>query len=387
MATLLKETSPRINAQWLATATALCETGRRTLSVPCCQLWLWMLPGMCVLNGLFWLWSLGMLVQDEGQPFGAVAGGGISLAHAFFTAACAGDALFMLSSGLALPLIHLPQGSPLKGLPDVALLLLVLHKLRITRPVSIVNAADPQCIGCSRLSRVLATVRAHGAIRTLPCLPPIEEEAAGKSVLVVLDLDAVGLGQPPPSSLRVEEQSDGLRHCVCWSADRGFAGVCGTEWEALVRHTIVGQPRRSDFMVEAVLCRILELALHQRPQQADSNLIVQTDDSWRLNWEPPSMAGTPTMMVAGGRWEVDPSLLAPEEDHGAALRAKKKWSMANGEKSARWCSRRRLPVKQPSSPPDQDPQPSVQDSQHLEGPGATASVGQVANWCCVQDGI
>ena len=85
-------------------------------------------------------------------------------------------------------------------------------------------------------------------------------------------------------------------------------------WAQLVRHTIVGQPRQSEYMVEAVLCRILMLALKGCPIQARDQILHVTDAGWRLAWESDSLIERPPTLVPGGRWEVDTRLLAPEEE-------------------------------------------------------------------------
>jgi hypothetical protein len=170
LATLLKEVSPRINAQWLATAVALCEG---EYASPCRTLYFWMLPAVLGCHLLLFVWGLATLTPN-GMPYGwrcsddhvfgqrcptdnsTLYGAGDDsherYVQAFFSAASAYiiavvcDVTFLFLASLALPLIRLPlRDSPLRQLPDAGLLVLVLLKLRITQYVAATTAHPPTC--------------------------------------------------------------------------------------------------------------------------------------------------------------------------------------------------------------------------------------------------
>jgi hypothetical protein len=165
-------------------------------------------------------------------------------------------------------------------------------------------------------------------------LPPADE---WRDPLIIIDLDSPRHGgttplldEPPPPDLDSSLHPDGLANCVCWSVQNGFAGVHETPWAPLVRHTIVGQPRQSEYMVEAVLCRVLMLALTAPPTQAEPSIVATSRRGWRLKWEPEAAAERPPTMTAGGRWEVDTKLLSPPEALGDESLVDR---FANGDKS------------------------------------------------------
>ena len=73
--------------------------------------------------------------------------------------------------------------------------------------------------------------------------------------VIAVDIDAAGATPPPPGLL-----PEHMQFCVSWSQTKGFDALNGSAaaalWAPLVAHTIVGQPRASDLMLEGVLCQV-----------------------------------------------------------------------------------------------------------------------------------
>jgi len=348
LAHLFKQHSPRLNAQWLATASALCEKSS-PVAVFIRFGPILLLPLLC--DSLLYLWMLYMVHDaSSGFHFGDFFGGvsdqgppppeGLrrqrgSTTPEFIMAlkhmAAVLDTIFVLGMALSLPLVQRPLRSRVRRVPDAGLLLLVLRKMKVVdgKLVRVFNVADPACEDQkSRLSHVLLTLHDLGAIelthatelRGASELAPssgADDQASGEDgqaasvgateaetpqlraagVVMVVDLDHVGA---PPEHLRDCFSASGLPHCICWSVSKGFEAISGASptdigsmWKPLVQHTIVGQPRSSDQMVESVLCEVIRVELSQSKEWGGE---VQ-----------------PTKLISGGPFEVDIRDLAPPE--------------------------------------------------------------------------
>lgn len=344
---MFREVSPRINAQWLATAVKLCEPNRSHLARALLRF------AHCIFlpivsDALLYLWMLGMASNAAGaDAFGSLhaslrllgssaAGLGpentATALNIIVALALAFDMLYVLSVTLALPLVYKASDPALREMPDAGLLLLVLRKLDIgVGGVHVCNVADPSCDGGGGIARVLRTLQAQDVIS----LVTPDDVMGTDHVLFIIDLDAYGLEREPPRVIlsQVEDAKRGLEHCCCWSVAKGFEAIAGKEasWGALVQHTIVGCPEESDLMVEAILCKLLSLVL--------------------ANPEDP--AAPPTKLVPGGTFRVDSRRLAPPEDTSSSSSTSQRTRV--GTKGEKRFSRRAQGSRRSELPPHATP--------------------------------
>ena len=199
MATLLAERSPRINAQWHATAAALClpRSYRRVvlrfghLALQPVVLWLGL---MALLN---------QLARGDATPSGTelrehllvdslVQGDAAACPElpraawppvlTLLGVSLVFDAIFLLQVLLVLPIIVMPSSSELDAVPDVGLLLLILVKLGLARRVKVFNCADPSLRSDdSKLSRLLRVLQKHGVIE------PIDDDEDGAGLKAAME--------------------------------------------------------------------------------------------------------------------------------------------------------------------------------------------------------
>ena len=213
MAQLLAERSPRINSQWLGTASALCQrpSTLRSVWVGLCrfphalllpmlsQLIVWLFLDYYVHSGVTLSFpslytTLRRQTTTTGESWRGTVVAGSILGCWFFSLALQ---LYLSLSMLRLVrYISVRRRSPLAELPDCAQLLLVLRKLRIlTSAVPVWNVVDPDCadVEGQRLHRVLRLLQSHDAVHILA---PDEARAAATAArydlitIVDLDLDA-----------------------------------------------------------------------------------------------------------------------------------------------------------------------------------------------------
>ena len=173
---------------------------------------------------------------------------------------------------------------------------------------------------------------------------------------MAIDLDQV-IARKPITAL----QPSLMKHCIAWSVSAGYkilldqaSGEANTpsprinrggstklkmsepdlhvetrqDWAALVSHTIVGHPRKSEHMAEGILCRVLQVML-SRPASTEV-----------------------TQLTPGGRFVIDASLLSVESTgesewaryvhamrslwHGMQMRTSSLNSMRMGPTSSRF---------------------------------------------------
>ena len=289
MAQLLAERSPRINSQWLGTASALCQrpSTLRSVWVGLCrfphalllpmlsQLIVWLFLDYYVHSGVTLSFpslytTLRRQTTTTGESWRGTVVAGSILGCWFFSLALQ---LYLSLSMLRLVrYISVRRRSPLAELPDCAQLLLVLRKLRIlTSAVPVWNVVDPDCadVEGQRLHRVLRLLQSHDAVHILA---PDEARAAATAarydLITIVDLDRCeAQALPPPPGLR----PSCMNFCVAWSVTHDYKALDAAstaapssalaQWTRHVTHTIVAKPRCSEDMLESVLCRILQLAL------------------------------------------------------------------------------------------------------------------------------
>ena len=298
---LLRERSPRINAQWLATASLLCEPRSYVRShVRFAHVWL--LP--IVLNALLYLGMLYIASErltlfeledslasnirsDCADECASACPLPINYSNVIAAAAAATptprtaqavtaglcfsvfvELLLIFWALFALPKTQRPWTSTLRTMPDAGLLLLVLRKLHvIDAPVRVINLSSDDTI-----SGALGTLETHGVVTMVSGVAASYSRILDSRTLLVLDLDT-----NKPTSLAPMTTQD----YVAWSASEGFGRLTSGGWADAhppLGASIVAQPQASRLMLETILCRILSLALSDGPE---------------------------CILSAGGRFEVD----------------------------------------------------------------------------------
>ena len=165
------------------------------------------------------------------------------------------ESIYVLYVMLAMPLISYPSDPDFNEVPDVGHLLVVLYKLGIWKAVAVYSSGcDPRL---SRIGRVLALLEREGVIELVSDADVAARAECQQPLVCVVDLDSCS---PPPRGLTAER----MEFCIAWSETEGFGALVRPScapWAPLVRHTIVGQPAKSDYMLEGVLCRVLQALL------------------------------------------------------------------------------------------------------------------------------
>ena len=287
---LLQTRSPRINAQWLATASSLCEMPSYARSL---IRFAHVVLAPIVLSAALYVMMV-YVASDELDIFslernlvanlkgecdsGNSTGSSVSTSFGSLSARAPQAVLYSLIysamlevllvcwAAAALPLTQRPLRSKLRGMPDAGLLLLVLRRLKILRePVRVLNLS-----GDDHIRAALATLAEHSVIELVTELRPEE------LLLVVLDLD-LHATVPPSLALRMQAADAAPVKFVAWSVKLEIEKLKQSEWVkgaciyskkvehlhrlVTVDQTIVAEPEQPAEMLEAVLCRILALSL------------------------------------------------------------------------------------------------------------------------------
>ena len=301
MRVLLSERSPRINAQWLATACALClEPSWGSSLLAGIQRFPHALLLPLFSNLIVYLYleyythdgfdkneflNLGRLYLSL-KEISLESSSGNSWRADYMAGAIIGFWLVGLIIELYLAVtvmrvlthVCVPRGTPLKELPDCALLLLVLRKTGlISAPVPVWNVHAPDCGGSlahlpadaqdPRMHRVLRILAEHGALHLVGQQEAADIAAQAKiDIVSIVDLDECGAQRiPPPSTFEC------TNWIVAWSVEHTYKELSALSahdpasalalWTQKVQHTIVAKPKRSEDMLESILCRILQFAL------------------------------------------------------------------------------------------------------------------------------
>jgi len=323
LANMFAYRSPRINAQWLATASALCEPrscagalGRfaHVVVVPVLLAMLYYFCAVFIASGSFAVGGLQSSLEAnfiDDCPVGEASSPNASaIAVESTTSRTPQMIMAILSLGLlleaalvawvllALPLIQRPRRSALQGLPDAGLLLLVLYKMGVLKqPVPVLDLSFDDAFTSG-----MELLQQHGVVRLVGHRPKADSAGAheltealaanGAPLLVFLDMDSC---DAPPAGFSASGRKV---QYVAWSVEQGFGKLESSSWSE-VGSTLVAKPERASQMLEAALCRILATSL-------------SSDD------------GVETELIAGGSFEVDFNTLSVHEhehDHNKALHA------------------------------------------------------------------
>lgn len=127
----------------------------------------------------------------------------------------------------------------------------------------------------NELQDALLTLQKHGVVELVQ---PYLKSSLNTEVTMELDVDEkrrllvlVDLDRhhaPPPALQALTTSSDGhdatlnLEY-IAWSSERGYSKLDSVDrqWKDHIDHTQVAQPRKAGLMLEAILCRILKIAL------------------------------------------------------------------------------------------------------------------------------